>query len=57
MMDINEVDVDDVDDACDVAEAGLDDVICVDYEHDVDEVAVDDVDDACDVDDVDDGHQ
>ena len=57
MMDINEVDVDDVDDACDVAEAGLDDVICVDYEHDVDEVAVDDVDDACDVGDVDDGHQ
>ena len=30
MMDINEVDIDDVDDVCDIAEAGLDDVICVD---------------------------
>ena len=54
MMDINEVDVDDVDDNCDVDEAGLDDVVYVGYEHDVDRVAVDDVDDVCDVD-VDDG--
>ena len=55
MMDIKKVDVDDVDDVCDVEEAGLDDVVYVGYEHDVDRVAVDDVDDVWDVDETDDG--